>query len=442
MKLRAIRGSGWAILILAVLAAPAFAQFKSQLPTLKPQPLDVVKILIERGEYDQAQKVLDAIFRIASNNPEALFLQAQLYDAQKDYKDAIAIYRRMLADDPNLPRVRLELGRALYLDHQYTEAIYQFRLTQAGDLPDQVVRNTNIFINNAQRERAWTATVGVSMVFSTNINQAPSTGTVNLLGLPFNLSAQARSQPGIGIAPFAAGEYDFTLTDNIKWRNTASAYTVQYGGRDFNTSLFSAAVGPQIFFGQNLDASLLMTGFKELYSNDPFEYTYGPRFETNWTISPLWRIENEMEYSWRLWHAPYQYLNGWTYDDTATTYYALSATSFVKAITGVGVEKSYDNEWSDWFYHVGFGYHREVPLGITLELLPEFYRYSYANPQVLFGYRRVDDIARVTLTVTKRDWRVEGFTPTISYIYTQDWSNVPIYAFSQHQIQIGISRQF
>jgi outer membrane protein len=434
-----------AMLVIVATPGSSLGQLKSQVPQAPKvnqlEPLDAVKYLIQHGEYDEAQKELNKIFRIASNNPEALFLQAQLDGLRGDYNGAIKIYREMLVDNPGLTRVRLELGRALYLDHQYTESIYQFHLALAGDVPPEVVSNVNVFLGNALRERNWTASIGVAMIGSTNINQAPSTGTVNILGLPFQLSPQAHTQAGIGIAPALSGEYDFPLDTNWKWRNLGSFYTVQYGGRDFSDLFYTLASGPQVFLGR-VDMSLLGVFFHRLYSNDPFETTYGPRLETNWNIGERWRLENEVEYAWRLWHPPNDYLNGWTADDTATTYYALSPTSFLRLITGIGWEKSRDNEWSDMFHHLGLGYHREMSFGLTVEVQPEYYKFAYNGQQVLFGIRRADQIARLQTSVAKRDWAIDGFIPSISYIYTQDWSNVPIYSYVQHQIQIGISRQF
>jgi outer membrane protein len=438
-------------LFIAAIPGTSSAQYKSQLPqadsqapqtkTIQLDPFDAVKLLIEHNDYEDAQKVLAEILRVAPNNTEALFLQGQLDGLRGDYTGAIKIYRQILTDHPGLTRVRLELGRALYLDKQYTEAIYQFRLVLSGDLPPDVVGNVNVFLGKAQRERNWSASIGLSIIGSTNINQAPSTGTVNLLGLPFTLSPQGRSQPGIGISPALTGEYDFPLDDNWKWRTIGSYYTVQYGGRDFSDMLYTVGAGPQVFLGP-VDVSLLGTFFHRLYSNDPYETAYGPRLETNWDISNRWRIENEIEYSWRLWHPPSDFLNGWSADDTATIYYALSPTSFLRLIAGIGWEKSRDAEWSDYYYHLGLGWHREVPLGITLELQPEFYQFRYNEQQLLFGTRRSDEIVHATLSVAKRDWAVEGFIPSISYIYTQDWSNTPIYSYVQHQIQIGMSRQF
>jgi tetratricopeptide (TPR) repeat protein len=429
----------FAVLLVLSLTSPSWGQDQQ---TITLPPLEAAKLLIQMGELDGAQEVLDQMFRISGNDTEALFLQGQVYGLREDWKNAVATYRKILSDRPDLTRVRLELARALYFDSQYSEALYHFRLALATpDLPENVIKNINTFIGNIYQKRDWQLGAGLSVVGSTNINQAPSTGTVNILGLPFNLNRSAQAQPGVGAAFAVNGEYDFRLDDTTKLRNLASFYTVQYGGRNFSDMIVSYALGPQML-RQGWDASFLGVFVHRLYSNDPYSDGYGPRVETNWNVSDRWRLENEIEYLWRTWHEPNNFLNGWSYDDTLTTLYSLSPTSSLRLITGVGHDKSRSSEWSDWFYHVGVGYHREVAWGLTFDIQPEFYHFKYDGVQPLFGIKRSDDVARGTLSVYKRDWYWAGFTPVLSYVYTQDWSNVTIYSYTQHQLQIGITRQF
>jgi hypothetical protein len=81
---------------------------------------------------------------------------------------------------------------------------------------------------------------------------------VNILGLSFNLSGSARAQPGVGVATALAGEYDFPLDDHFKWRDVASYFTVQYGGRNFSDMFGQVSMGPHIIIYGNVNASALM----------------------------------------------------------------------------------------------------------------------------------------------------------------------------------------
>ena len=154
------------------------------------------------------------------------------------------------------------------------------------------------------------------------------------------------------------------------------------------------------------------------------------------------RLENQAEFLRRDYRAETAFLNGYLTDANVAASYAITPTSFGRILLGVGYEHTVANYFTNTFYRIGLGYHHEFPWGITVEDLPEVYKYHYDGVFPLFGVERKDWLIRNTLTFYKRDWHFWGFSPTFSYIYSHDISNVSLYRYTQHQFQIGVTKQF
>jgi hypothetical protein len=147
---------------------------------------------------------------------------------------AIPIFRRILARHPDLVRVRLELGRAYFLDRQWGEARREFELVLSTDIPDAVRRNVLIFIRriDARRGFDWQLDLAVTELggaqrfdsdeidlnfFGITLPFTVDRRTERELGLTYDISARASTEAGalsgpaisttLFVEPFAFGDY-------------------------------------------------------------------------------------------------------------------------------------------------------------------------------------------------------------------------------------------
>ena len=96
---------------------------------------------------------------------ENAFLQGlQLLEAGQPRK-AVFLFRQILARDPNLPRVRLELARAYFMMQSWSESRAEFVSVLSGDIPLAAKKNILRFINaiDARRGFDWSAAIGISL---------------------------------------------------------------------------------------------------------------------------------------------------------------------------------------------------------------------------------------------------------------------------------------
>ena len=116
--------------------------------------------------------------------------------------------------------------------------------------------------------------------------------------------------------------------------------------------------------------------------------------------------------------------------------------SFVRPIAGFFRQFAASPAFADKGYRVGLAYHRELPLGITVEAQAEMLFSYYDGPSPLFGTTRRDQTTRVQGSIYRRDWIVFGFDPVLSVILTRNSSNQALYAYRREQLELGFTKEF
>src|SRR5262245_7478269 len=205
-------------------------------------------LLIEANRLEDAKRVLALSLEQNANDFEAIFMLGLIAVAEKQYDTAIADFRQILAAEPERERVRLELARALLPQADYDNAERNFRFARAGDLPDEVRANIDQYIAVIQRMKRWSYDVLFSLADDTNVNGATTAHQVDIYGLPFTLSDDARQTSGVGIMFDVGGEWSPLLSDRVKGRLGGRVRRLEYGGGDFDDMTVTLYAGPTLLF--------------------------------------------------------------------------------------------------------------------------------------------------------------------------------------------------
>ena len=105
----------------------------------------------------------------------------------------------MLARNPNLPRVRLDLAFAYFRAGEDRRAAYHFRLAMGDkELPPVVRARALALLDRIRRRKSWSISGSLALAPDNNINAATSARQVALFGLPAQLSEDARQTSGVG----------------------------------------------------------------------------------------------------------------------------------------------------------------------------------------------------------------------------------------------------
>ena len=208
-------------------------------------------------------------------NLDKAFAYAELAILIEDFEGAISTLERMLLYNPNLPRVRLELGVLYFrLGSFATARSYLQRVLDGNDVPDAVRVRVDAYLEQIEEQVArhrFFGTIYGGMRYQTNANAGPQGNTVTIVGV--------------------TGFLDDTFTEHSDWNA-------------FLSGSFHYTYDPHLESGEVLESDLLAYGAKYRDQDQLdlmyFEVKTGPRapflsdsFE-NMTIRPYVLVD----YAW------------------------------------------------------------------------------------------------------------------------------------------------
>ncbi|UNK39988.1 hypothetical protein MNR02_19720 (plasmid) [Shinella sp. H4-D48] len=151
------------------------------------------------GEVERIETRRKALFQAMLHDPgnlDAAFEYAALSSQVGDLEGAIATLERMLIFAPGMPRLQLELGVLYFRLGAYGTAGTYFDAAVTGDdVPPEVrskVSEYQAAIASRNDPSSFSGSLGIGVRYQTNANSGPSSTIVNLNGLDFVLSEDAR----------------------------------------------------------------------------------------------------------------------------------------------------------------------------------------------------------------------------------------------------------
>ncbi len=294
--------------------------------------IENAKSLIGAGRLDEAKAALKVLAASQPDNPQVSFLLGIVAMLDKDYESAIGHFRSILVDKPDAERVRLELARAYYLKGDYDASAREFRFARAGDVPPTVAENIDRYLAAMRELRDWSYNLSFAVAPDSNINAAPSIRQIDLFGLPFLLSDDARRASGLGLALDAGGEWSPVVADGLKLRAGVQTHRLEYSNDSFDDMTISAYAGPRFSFGRT-NISVLMTGFRRWFASELYEEGRGGRLEFNWYPTARWQLTTSAE-AQSVTYPGRSSMNGPVSSFNVSVSYSLTPSSAMRALGG------------------------------------------------------------------------------------------------------------
>lgn len=398
------------------------------------------KALIEQGAYEAAAALLETHLAERPVDVDALFLLGMIAVAKKDYRLAIKRFRQALVHAPDATRIRLELGRAFYLNKDYENAFRQFQFARAGKLPPGVIANIERYLAAIRQEKNWSYNISVALAPDTNINNATSARETELLGIPFELSEETRKRSGVGLAVEGGAEFAVRIGRTARWRVGANLQRREYDGGDFDDMTISLQTGPRLVLPK-WDISLLGTGFRRWYGGKRHIDGYGARLEATRYLDGRTAISSSVG-AQQLRYVRDEAQSGPTYNVQTAVFRALTSSSSARARLGVFRHRALAPSYAHWSWYGGVGYYQDFSGGFSASLEPSHLvsRYDAADP--LFGVKRVDHLTEIQATLLNRRIVLTRFTPRIAYTWSRRQSTIDLYKFNQHRVEFGLTTSF
>ena len=370
---------------------------------------------------------------------------------RKLYDRAIAAFRLILVNRPELVRVRLELARAFFLKGQDGLARRHFELVLAGGVPPPVAANIRRFMNAMQTRKRFTGYFGAAIAPDSNLNAASESEIIYIdttIGrLPFTRQGDFGARSGLGVSVWGGGEYQHPLSERLRLRVGADLAQREYSGSDFDQLFLATHAGPRWLASPITEISLLATAQRQWLGGDPYTDETGVRLELDRRLTPRLWARGTAAYRERD-HQQRDFLDGPVVDFTAT--FAWTPAPVLRVHTTVGYERDHaaSEHYRNLARWVRVGTSLALPLGFTLgtsaQMRRTYYESGGSGPPhyTLDGRRRFDRIRTFSVSVLNRAFTLFGFSPQLAVIHEARLTNAQAQDYDRNRAELRFVRQF
>lgn len=417
------------------------------------EALALARILAGQGRRDESVALYQELIargRVREYRIEAAFQLAGIFMQEGRFREASLLFLSILNQNPNLPRVRLELARAYFLNRDYEDAQLQFELVKGSGLPPEVQEKVDEFLTQIRRRKDWNIDFSMALVPDSNLNQA-SGGEEECIALGGMLLCRPlqKEQDGIGLGVGGTFNHYLRFNRDFGLRNTISLNVLEYERSSFDDYQLFLASGPRYTF-DNGEVSVQPTFRKRWYAGRQYSEEYGLRFDTQWTVS---RFVLSGGFSWAQIRYNDSYIDDFLRGDSTSSYiqarYIVNDRTFVQAGLACQRENTEAEAYGSDSWRYALGLYRVLPHGFSLfgELSLTTTCYHDAQWYITRDYRiaearRKDRTWQLFTSLSCSLFEKYNITPMLQYIYVTRDSNMWTQEYERHRLNLSCSYRF
>ena len=195
------------------------------------------------------------------------------------FKSAIEKFEAIRDDYLTLPRIRLELGNAYYLNEQGFSAGREFEEALALDLDDEISAEIRAGIEkyiDAYTRPKLDVEVGVKVMHNDNVTAGPSDDLVTLWGIDgWRLGSEGRKKSDNALLTSIGISYVVPMDDAISWFTSFNFDSTNYSSlEDHDFQLARLYTGLAVKAGE-VSLQFPLTADYSLYKGDPYAANIG-----------------------------------------------------------------------------------------------------------------------------------------------------------------------
>lgn len=411
-----------------------------------------------------AQKDYDTLFKQMYNNPgnlEVSFKFAEQAASHGDYEAAIGALERMLFFNPNLPRVKLELGVLYFKLGSYDLARGYFQdAIKGSDVPDDIKAQVNTYLAEmARREQPYELSVfaQAGARWQSNANTGPDNIIVRAIGQDAILGNQFARAPDWNAFQLAAMQFNHKINKRgDAFELTLTGYASQQQRfRQFDIGLIEIMAGPRIMIDQTSSFKVYGIGNVVTLANARYFNTGGAGFSYRSTLGSLGLQETYIEHRARKFYSSVDFPTAaeQTSDLLTVASNADWRLGFLRVTTRLGydhnkAETAFNyNSYDRFSIDLGLPFEFSVPVGDQRRHVVITPTAGYSDTQ----YRMPNWIVDPNITRHDRESRLGVILDTQLYEniglrtqVTHSWidSNLPNYTMKNLTVSVGPTARF
>ncbi|MFC0820550.1 surface lipoprotein assembly modifier [Moraxella marmotae] len=405
-----------------------------------------VQVATLTKNYQQLTQYLPEYAARADADPISVaYAQAVLATGQGRTKDAIAIYRRIIAEHPALTPIRFELAQVLYDDKQTIAARDQFIKVLSDNPPAFVQQVSDVYLQAIAKNARPQVDFSLNYINEDNINNANT--SPNLGDSPFSKGQEMYPKSDTGLSYGLSVSHDYNVMNNHYLAMGVDGYGKYYfHEKDYNDALVRLNTG-YVYKDEKRRFGLLPFYEHRWYGNDSYQHNAGIRAEYSNRISPKWQLSGAAEYAKQSYERHSDF-DGYTALVSASALYVQNPKRYFYAGFDVNDDKTAERYNASRTHRLRFGMAQEFLGGVSGRLNLSIGERTFKDKAVIGGIIPLDMVRHdveygATLTAWKRNWHWYGITPKLSHSYRKVDSNIPsVYSYDRHQTFVLFEKTF
>lgn len=395
---------------------------------------------------DNVQFLLAMYEKLPAHEQNAEILQwAKAVNAKsnRQYTEAIRLYRQLIAAHPEHQPIRFQLAVALFENRETQAAEAQFHKLQADKLPPQIANVVEHYLAAIGKQDEWHFQGGLTYLNDPNINNAPDAGTTygnwtapekeSAQGVGFYLGAEKKWSWGNGFF------HEFRLNGNGKyyWNNKKyNEYSLRESlGIGYQNAKHKISVLP--FLEQMWYAG----ASRQSESTKRYSKSGGVNARWQYWVTPQWQAVLNYEYAEQR-YTRRKHLNGNYHFVAPSIYFYPNSQQYWFA--GANFNRTSTRDLDDSFIRRGLsvGWGQEWKNGLSTQLSVSYGRKQYRAAMPIFKITQRNREYGVQATLWHRAVHFWGITPRLTWQYNKVKSNHSFYTHDKHRIYVEFSHTF
>ena len=404
------------------------------------------------------EKAFETMFKDPGNLKKT-FAFSGLAIKTGDFEGAISSLERMLILDPNLPRVRFELGVLYFKLGSYdVSATYFEELIADKKTPKEILEKAAPFVVEIDR-RVKNYSLSVStfsgLRYQTNASSGPRSTKAVLFGSPTFLPDEFTNKGDVDV--FVSGGINYSYDFQSEPKNFLEAGLNFYGNEQsdqtfVNARVFDAHIGPRLvmpvdFLGNPVVRPFIAADYL-IVSEDESYYSHGGGFSADFRVSETLNLKLDARIMARE-NKEATVLDGYRNRVTMNASYIASKSVQIQFSSTLAAEETKTNIQNNRDYSVNLAVNKTFAdpfnvikdsLSIGVSVGGGFREYGGPDPTIDPTTTRNDYTIRInpSLTIPAGD----STAILISGGYTSVDSNVPNSEYDNLSVTLGLSKQF
>ena len=359
---------------------------------------------------------------------------------------AVVSFRKILIDEPDQSRVRLELAHALFLQNKDDLAKEHFERVLASDPPPMVKANIIGFLNKIHDRRSFRGFYGFQVVRESNINSESDDNTIVLHSVLFTKdNYEPKAETGITFT--GEGIYRHSISDNVDFLTELGLTHTEFSGSEYDRTSFDFLPGFE--YKLNNQTSLGLQGhFASNFNNSLPNHKLGGRLRLQHVMNFRTNLDIQLDFGKRHYNSPeYSNHNSDEYELGFDVNHRLTPTlTFTGGVSVARTHVKNNPDLSNKNLQLATGISALLRSGFTIGFSVSNSKTTYKGQpgdlETKDGLARKDDLLILEASILHRNLTIWGFSPQLALIHVKLNTNAQASKYKNTLTQLTMVKQF